>query len=187
MEIGTFRSLINAETQQARACHVSAFVTRNKELWNADYRISLKNLVVSVFITTFAPKSLNDMEKNYNILNEDSLKVCEPELAFATERKVRKVNVEQLMAQGYMTLEQSKALIERKIHNHFHSRCLSQPFISLRFTLQQMFKKWQIEPERQILPPHMKIGTFRPLINAETLQVRRLLRFSVFVTRNIAL
>lgn len=62
------------------------------------------------------------MEKRYNILNDNPQMVCEPELAFATECNVRKVNVEQLMAQGYMTIEQSKALIERKIHNHFHSR-----------------------------------------------------------------
>lgn len=62
------------------------------------------------------------MEKGYNILNDDPQMVCEPELALATECNVRKVNVEQLMAQGYMTLEQSKALIKQKIHNHFHSR-----------------------------------------------------------------
>lgn len=65
---------------------------------------------------------MNDMEKRYNATDEEPQMVCEPELALATKVNVRKVNVEQLMAQGYMTLEQSKALIERKIHNHFHSR-----------------------------------------------------------------
>lgn len=34
---------------------------------------------------------------------------------------VRKVNLSQMLAEGYLTLEQSKALIEKKIYNHFHS------------------------------------------------------------------
>lgn len=36
-------------------------------------------------------------------------------------QKVRKVNLAQMMAEGYMTLDQSKALIEKKIYNHFHN------------------------------------------------------------------
>lgn len=61
------------------------------------------------------------MAKKYEIPEEEPQMVCEPELALATECNVKKVNTVQLMAQGYMTLEQSKALIEKKIHNHFHS------------------------------------------------------------------
>lgn len=60
------------------------------------------------------------MTKQYKLPEEDPQMVCEPELALATESNVRKVNTAQLMAQGYMTLEQSKTLIEKKIHNHFH-------------------------------------------------------------------
>lgn len=33
---------------------------------------------------------------------------------------IRKVNLSQMMADGYLTLEQSKALIEKKIYEHFH-------------------------------------------------------------------
>mgnify|MGYP003291111946 CR=1 FL=1 len=61
------------------------------------------------------------MAKKYDIQEDEPQMVCEPELALATESNVRKVNTAQLMAQGYMTLEQSKTLIEKKIHNHFHS------------------------------------------------------------------
>lgn len=61
------------------------------------------------------------MTKRYKLSEDESQMVCEPELALATECNVKKVNTAQLMAQGYMTLEQSKALIEKKIHNHFHS------------------------------------------------------------------
>lgn len=61
------------------------------------------------------------MTKRYKLSEDEPQMVCEPELALATECNVKKVNMAQLMAQGYMTLEQSKALIEKKIHNHFHS------------------------------------------------------------------
>lgn len=36
-------------------------------------------------------------------------------------KNIRKVNLAQMLAEGYLTLEQSKALIEKKIYNHFHS------------------------------------------------------------------
>lgn len=61
------------------------------------------------------------MTKRYKLSEDEPQMVCEPELALATECNVKKVNMAQLMSQGYMTLEQSKALIEKKIHNHFHS------------------------------------------------------------------
>lgn len=37
------------------------------------------------------------------------------------KENIRKVNLAQMMAEGYLTLEQSKALIEKKIYNHFHN------------------------------------------------------------------
>lgn len=57
--------------------------------------------------------------KKYEFPEEEPMMASEA--AVAMEYDVRKVNVAHLMSQGYMTLEQSKALIEEKIYNHFHN------------------------------------------------------------------
>lgn len=65
------------------------------------------------------------MENKYNTVIDDAptmLHEPSPAYALQSQQSMRKVDIQELMAEGYMTLEQSKALIEEKIYNHFHKR-----------------------------------------------------------------
>lgn len=61
----------------------------------------------------------------YQVPEESSVFACEsPTGAVSLDNEnVQKVNLVQMMSEGYMTLAESKAMIEKKIHEHFHSRC----------------------------------------------------------------
>lgn len=64
------------------------------------------------------------MQKKYNIIDDAPTMLHEPLVAYALQSQPskRKVDIQELMAEGYITLEQSKALIEEKIYSHFHKR-----------------------------------------------------------------
>lgn len=59
----------------------------------------------------------------YNVSDENPTLLQEPSAAYAlrTTHAKPKVNTHELLSEGYLTLSQSKALIEEKIHNHFHN------------------------------------------------------------------
>lgn len=73
----------------------------------------------------FARKYLFTMSEvmKYQVPDESPVFVGESPACAVTpsNEKIRKVNLSQMMAEGYLTLEQSKSLIEKKIYNHFHS------------------------------------------------------------------
>lgn len=64
------------------------------------------------------------MQNKYNSYNTDeqSSMLNETMVAYAspTPSSKRKVNTQDLIAEGCMTLAQSKELIKEKIYNHFH-------------------------------------------------------------------
>lgn len=65
------------------------------------------------------------MENKYNTVIDDAptmLHEPSPAYALQSQQSMRKVDIQELMTEGYMTLEQSKTLIEEKIYNHFHTR-----------------------------------------------------------------
>lgn len=67
---------------------------------------------------------MHKTSKEYSIAHEDTFTVNEAARAYEklTQSGKRKVNIQELMTKGYMTLEQSKTLIEKKIQSHFHNR-----------------------------------------------------------------
>lgn len=65
---------------------------------------------------------MEDKNKKYEVPQEEVLMTAEPangSVKMAQLSDKSKVNLAQLMSDGYMTLAQSKAIIEQKIHNHF--------------------------------------------------------------------
>ena len=52
------------------------------------------------------------MKKKLNILPKNMLILCPPEKNIVTTTRLKE--------EGYMTLEQSKAIIAKKIQDHFH-------------------------------------------------------------------
>lgn len=66
---------------------------------------------------------MHNTSKTYSVEPGDTLMLNEAAVAYSSQEQPgkRRVNTQELMAGGYMTLDQSKALIEKKIHNHFHS------------------------------------------------------------------
>lgn len=64
------------------------------------------------------------MQNKYNSYNTDeqSSMLNETMVAYASPMpsNKRRVNTQDLMADGCMTLAQSKAMIKEKIYNHFH-------------------------------------------------------------------
>lgn len=74
---------------------------------------------------SFAANILIIMSKvmKYHVPDESPAFACESPSCAANldNEKIRKVNLAEMMAEGYLTLEQSKALIEKKIYDHFHS------------------------------------------------------------------
>lgn len=66
---------------------------------------------------------MHKTSKTYSIEPGDTLMLNEAAVVYANQAQPgkRRVNTQELIDGGYMTLDQSKALIEKKIHNHFHS------------------------------------------------------------------
>lgn len=66
---------------------------------------------------------MHNTSNTYSVDHVESSMLNEPAMAYAKQAQSdkRKVNTQELKNEGFMTLNQSKALIEKKIHNHFHS------------------------------------------------------------------
>lgn len=65
---------------------------------------------------------MENQNKKYIVPQEEAVMVAEPVNVAINSHEVhgkQKVNVSQLLADGYMTLTQSQTIIENKIHSHF--------------------------------------------------------------------